>query len=352
MAGDAVSRIPRALRMALLTFSVLALELALIRWVAGQIRIAAYFTNLVLLASFLGLGLGVGLGPKRPELVRACVPVLALLALILATSEQTGLCFVRFPDTSMSLWGGDTSGTAADFALAALMMTACFWAIAIVFAMVGAAVGRLFDEMPPLEAYGADIAGSLAGTIAMSFVAWLGAPPPVWFALGALPLVVVTRSWWTLLAAVVVIGAAWYSIGSAVFSPYNRILVQPIADADARPGEYQLDVNRDFHQYLYDLKPDPDHPDEWRDFTRRVYELPFRITDGNDRTALVVAAGAGNDVAAALRSGIASVTSVDIDPRIIAIGRELHPEHPYSDPRTKPVVNDARAFFEQNPDLR
>src|SRR5205085_9790436 len=77
------------------------------------------------------------------------------------------------------------------------------------------------------------------------------------------------------------------------------------------------------------------------------YDLPFHIPI-QKRRALIVGAGTGNDVAAALRNGFADVVSVDIDPTIMNVGRALHPERPYSDPRTHPVVNDARAWFEQH----
>jgi hypothetical protein len=76
------------------------------------------------------------------------------------------------------------------------------------------------------------------------------------------------------------------------------------------------------------------------------YRFPFLLSTNKNR-ALVVGAGTGNDVAAALRAGFGEVVSVDIDPRIIAIGRAMHPERPYDDPRVVPVVNDARAYFEQ-----
>ena len=39
---------------------------------------------------------------------------------------------------------------------------------------------------------------------------------------------------------------------------------------------------------------------------------------------------------------------MEIDPLILDIGRKQHPERPYQDPRTRPIVNDARAYFEQN----
>ncbi len=40
------------------SFIVLFQELALIRWLPGQVRVLAYFPNLILLSAFLGLGVG------------------------------------------------------------------------------------------------------------------------------------------------------------------------------------------------------------------------------------------------------------------------------------------------------
>src|SRR5262249_41995062 len=39
-------------------FAVLFQELTLIRWLPGQVRVLAYFPNLILVSAFLGLGLG------------------------------------------------------------------------------------------------------------------------------------------------------------------------------------------------------------------------------------------------------------------------------------------------------
>ncbi len=60
---------------------------------------------------------------------------------------------------------------------------------------------------------------------------------------------------------------------------------------------------------------------------------------------LVVGAGTGNDVAAALRAGARHVDAVDIDPAIVEMGRRYHPERPYDDPRVRVIVNDARDAF-------
>lgn len=78
-----------------------------------------------------------------------------------------------------------------------------------------------------------------------------------------------------------------------------------------------------------------------------MYRLPFSSAP-HHRSALVVGAGTGNDVAAALRSGFTRVVAVEIDPVIYRTGRDLHPERPYSDPRVQVVISDARTFFERS----
>ncbi len=96
-----------------------------------------------------------------------------------------------------------------------------------------------------------------------------------------------------------------------------------------------------------------------RDFQRRFpaffspddvpydhYNVAFRFTDYRD-DVLIVGAGAGNDVAGALRNGAKRVTAVEIDPEIINLGRRLHPEQPYQNPKVDIFVDDARSFFKK-----
>jgi SAM-dependent methyltransferase len=189
--------------------------------------------------------------------------------------------------------------------------------------------------------------------IALAALAALDTPPVVWMAVAALPLIAMAPRPATLLAAGVVLALAALSARGAFFSPYNRLDLERWVPSGSRNlgTEWVLRANRDFHQYLYDLSDETVKSDPVRSRLQRVYELPFQA--GSRRgTALIVGAGGGNDVAAALRRGATSIVSVEIDPLILDIGRRLHPERPYSDPRVRPVVNDARAYFEQNPDER
>ncbi len=166
-----------AIKLALATFAILVLELAMIRWLATQVRIAAYFANLVLVAAFLGMGLGVGLARTRPGLARWTIPVLAVVSILLAAATPLGLTHLTFPDPAISLWGAETAGTWFQFVRSALVVLACFWGMASVFVFLGTQVGLLFEPLPPLKAYSADLAGSFAGVLAMAAVAALWAPP-------------------------------------------------------------------------------------------------------------------------------------------------------------------------------
>lgn len=335
----------------LVAFAILALELAIIRWMAQQVRLFGYLSNVLLIGSFLGLGLGIGLGARRPRLFAFTLPVLALLAAILALAGPLGLIRLSLPDDAIQMWGLAGSG---PFVRNLMIVVGLFSVVVAVFVCAGSRMGEIFSKTDSLPAYSADLGGSLAGVLAITAVAALQTSPPVWFALSVLPLAWLARRWWSWLSAGVVIFFAWLSVGEAVFSPYYRIDIDRATTVTGAP--LRLSVNRDFHQYLNDLSrkrlTDPSTDPQLRQRLQAVeqmYRFPFLVSPNKNR-ALIVGAGTGNDAAAALREGFAETVAVEIDPRIISIGRAIHPERPYDDGRVRVVVNDARAYFEQNRD--
>ncbi len=343
----------RLLQIALVTFGFLALELALIRWISSQVRVLAYFNNLILIACFLGLGLGLALGRRCSWLVHAVLPALLLLALPLAGSETIGLMQLRLPDPAIHLWGAEKTGASlAGFFGAVAIIVALFTSVAAIFCCAGGALGRLFsrcDDLPPTRSYAADLLGSLAGVLAFAVLNALSAAPPFWFLLGGIPFLLLSRNLVSSLALAGTLICAHVTTGNAVFSPYNRLEV-----FETESGLH-LSANRDNHQFIHDLsdaalareKAEGPRSHPTKAEYRRVYDLPFTLGDRPRARALVIGAGTGNDVQAALRSGYASVTSVEIDPQILAIGRQIHPEHPYADPRTHVVNDDGRAYFQR-----
>src|SRR5947209_19289600 len=63
----------------LCSFTILFVELALIRWIPAYVRALGFFTNFVLLGSFLGSGLGILQARRRFDLLTLFPVALAVL---------------------------------------------------------------------------------------------------------------------------------------------------------------------------------------------------------------------------------------------------------------------------------
>src|SRR5262245_66581695 len=70
------------LRLVLVSFLILFLEISLIRFLSTEIRIFAYVNNLVLLACFLGMGFGCCRSDAEAPLAPTTVSLTLLLMLI------------------------------------------------------------------------------------------------------------------------------------------------------------------------------------------------------------------------------------------------------------------------------
>src|ERR1700730_2982305 len=128
------------LQIGVATFAILVLELALIRWTSQQVRVFAYFNNLTLMAAFLGMGLGVAIGGRRPGLQHGTLPVLAVLSLLLGLSERLKIVYLRFPDLSIALWGSESWPDAKTFITNLLLVLFIFVLIVAVFMCAGSIV--------------------------------------------------------------------------------------------------------------------------------------------------------------------------------------------------------------------
>lgn len=344
-----------AARLLISTFGLLALELAFIRWLASQMRVFAYFGDLVLIAAFLGMGLGLGIAQKKGTLRHWVLPAVFLLSIPAAAAAMLGLTQLTFPDLSIHMWGsegalGDITCGIADartLAVSVLTVLTLFWGVAGSFVLAGVSVGHYFGQLRTLKAYGLDLLGSLLGVLIFTGVTSLGTSPPVWFLVAGLPFLYLSPRLINALCFAGLLFTTWTSVDGALFSLYNRIDLV----SQAR-GDVLLNVNHDFHQYIHDLSPErlasitDEQARRTAEGTRIVYDIPY-VAGGQPRRVLVVGAGTGNDVQAALRNGAENTTAVDIDGTILKLGEVLHPEEPYSDPSVRLVTNDGRAFLEQ-----
>jgi hypothetical protein len=354
--------------VAIFLVSVLALflEMLIIRWIGTEIRIFAYLQNTLLIACFLGLGMGLFTCRRPVALGETVIPLAFLLLLIAVPFTRGGLSSLS---QSLSLLGdlviwarAINTGPWAAAALVSLgLITVYFLLVLIVDAFVplGRLLGRLIDaHADPIHAYSANIAGSLAGTWLFVALSALYQPPVTWFLVVAVLVVGLTvyapRSRKLVVAvAVVLVPVAWYGQQvpgalKVVWSPYQKLVLRPPDRQVGEVGDYVITVNNTGYQMVEDLseartsKGGEGYPAEFRGLSQ--YDLPL-LFHPNPQRYLVVGAGAGNDVAGGLRHGVTSIVAVEIDPAIIALGRAFHPERPYAAPAVRVVNDDARSYL-------
>jgi len=317
-------------RLALASFLMLFVELALIRWTAANNLYLTHLTNFVLLASFLGIGLGFLLARSDRDLFPLAAGGLGLLVgFVLAFPVQT----VDGPD------GWVLGGALGMPALPRwLSLSVIFLLTVAVLAGLGQEVGRTFGRFPPLEAYRLDVLGSLAGIVVFAGLSFLRLPPLAWALLAAAAFVLLLgrrlRALSSVgLALVVLLLGAQSLLGGYLWSPYYKI--RAVNEAN---GSVRIDVNNTPHQTA--------HPVSQLDRDDPFYRYPYTYADRHD-DVLIIGAGTGNDVAVALDEGARRVDAVEIDPVLQKIGRERHPDRPYEDPRVSTHVDDGRAFLER-----
>jgi hypothetical protein len=352
----------RAVDLFLISFLGLFFEMLAIRWLSEEFRLFAYFKNLPLLAAFMGLGIGFALVRRRENLFPATIPLIALLCCLTLFGSRTQIFdLIRYPTQEEFVW---SLTTRSSF----LTVVTFFGAIAVFFFLTmatflpfGQLTGRLMNQFRPLTGYTINILGSLIGIWVFSAMSFLSLPPLTWFLLALLLSLWFLRGGTGVLLGSAVVAAACLGLlfvyqGESMWSPYYRIDVHEVTlgsegstEPDVQWG-HRLIVNQDYHQKALDLSPEfvarYGHLSPDVEVAQRAYDLPYDFFDSGD--VLVVGAGAGNDVASALRHGAAHVDAVEIDPKIARLGLDLHPERPYESPRVALVVDDARSYFEKS----
>jgi len=327
----------KSLALFWVSFLILFCELALIRWIPGQVRLLAYFTNFILLASFLGMGVGCLTADHR----RNYLPLFPILLLCL-------ILLVKF----IPPFGLDVSTEQTEYMSGPhpyvknldihLVLGGFFILTALVFVPLGQIMGRYFTELPRIRAYTVNVAGSLIGIAAFSYGSFLGIPPLFWFVIvcvGTLPFLFRYRVP-LIVIQMILLGMVLFLINQIdanfIWSPYYKIEVVRLLDKNTRKvAGYELYTNHDYHQSVLDMRRPA--------IARDILIFPFKTF--NPKRVLVIGSGSGNDVAAALASGVQSVDAVEIDPKIVELGKQLHPNQPYLDPRVKVTVTDGRAFY-------
>lgn len=327
-------------RLVFASFLMLFVELSLIRWLGANVVHLSYFSNFVLLGSFLGIGLGFlrAAGPDAPDRPTALYSPVVLLGLLgfvsaypVSVNRASGqlIFFTSLSTSGPPIW---------------LTLPGIFLAVAAVLAGPGEIVGACFRQLPRLDAYRFDLVGSLAGIVAFAVLSFLGAPPLVWFGVVVALFIALIGKLGSAVTVAVAAGVLLMLVyplrhdRGVFWSPYYKVSTTVVSDGNNGVA-WNVDVNGVPHQRLTSAatraKEEP-----W-------YLEPYHRIPTTPKNVLIVGAGTGTDVAIALAQGVQHIDAVEIDPTLLRFGRQHNPDSAYSDPRVSAHVNDGRAFLEQ-----
>jgi SAM-dependent methyltransferase len=342
----------QAINLFLVGFLVLFFELASIRWFAAYVVFLQFFTNVVLIASFLGMSCGCLAARQRRDWL-GYFPFIAVGAVVTALAVLA--VYHRWSGLSIDV-GGQASpqevffGTeyrnpdVAQFVVPIEAVAAAFFVlIALMFVGLGQVLGRAFDAYPDrVLGYTLNIGGSLAGIVGFSAISFMQAPPVVWFLITCAGVAYLLHQAGSLtrfralalvaLALGPAVPSDWFrqEVHSTRWSPYYMV------DHDIASG--QITVNTIGHQQMVPFAS-----------AGSSYSLIHLLREHSGgppfRDVLTIGAGSGNDLAHALRFGASQIDAVEIDPVIQDIGRNYHPDHPYHDARVISHLDDGRHFL-------
>jgi spermidine synthase len=323
---QATSRKTLRINLFLTSFIVLFFELACIRWVPAQVTYLGFFINFVLMAIFLGTGIGI-LAGKRPNLWLPPFPLVLFIFVFIVSRFDFEL---KILSNDVLYYGASEFVTGnQNF----LILPLIFSLVTITVLPLGRSLGRLLNSLPPLEAYSIDILGSLAGIALFFVMSYFSLQPIIWFGLIALIYVLLKHPKELIISGPLLLGTLytiWFLGLNSQWSPYYRI--------QAFPNDYgglSISVNNTGHQMMTTL-------DNKENFYYQVYDsfAPRKFDN-----VMIIGAGSGMDVALALHEGAKQIDAVEIDPILYKLGKEFNPQLPYSDPRVHVVINDGRAFL-------
>jgi SAM-dependent methyltransferase len=331
---------------------VLFLELTCIRWFAAYVIFLQFFTNVVLIASFLGMSCGCLAAHRRQDWLAyfptiAVGTVLAALLSYAAYHYWSGFVVdVGGQQSPQEVFFGTEyrDPDVAKFVVPIEAVAALFFVlIALMFVGLGQVLGRAFDAYPNrVFGYALNIGGSLVGIVGFSVVSFLQVPPAVWFLVSCAGVAYLLHQAGSLTAVRVValvglvlavgVQGDWFhrQTQETHWSPYYMI------NHDI-PGR-AINVNSIAHQYMVPFS-----------IAGAPYSLIHLLQRHSGGAAfgdvLVIGAGSGNDLAHALKYDAKQIDAVEIDPVIQNIGRAYHADRPYQDARVIPHLDDGRHFL-------
>jgi hypothetical protein len=329
----------------LISFLILYFELVCIRWVSSTVTYVGLFSNIILLAAFLGIGVGCTLSGRKLRLLDHFPVAVFFFVLLFSVGAFRSTIYSR---ALFATAGGLLTFTpgAGVFLNPSLMLILIFAFVSLLFIPLSQEMGLLFRRFKPLSAYSLNVGGSLAGICAFTAMSYLSLGPVWWFgtfylllfAFKALhePSSTFTINFWIFLP--VTLMCLTYgleevaapneldvpSVPQVYWSPYYRI--DKIGDI--------ITVNKIGHQTIR-VPPQME----------TVQYPPRYLINRTFDDVLIIGSGTGTDTALALFFNASRIDAVEIDPLIIKLGQRYHPARPYFDPKVTVINDDARSYL-------
>jgi SAM-dependent methyltransferase len=336
-------------RLFLTSTTLLFVELLVIRWIPANVIYVGFFSNFLLMASFLGIGLGIVYG--RSE-VRFPLSPFTLILFGLVSVVLKAQLNIKFQSGDQVFFGLELNHSAdANFAVLPILMAS----VVALMTALATPLGGLFRSMSPLRAYAIDIGGSLTGIAGFGLMSAAGLEPATWFSVAAVLLTALALgkgiTAWSAVPASAMAGVLLLVFGASgrdLWSPYYRITTYN--DTGQIVSAHQQSSDTPHHIFVSGIphqSMDSVDVSVSSDLQGQIYRwLPDRTFE----RVLIIGAGSGTDSALALYEGSSRIDAVEIDPVIARIGKEFHPDHPYDDPRVTVHIDDGRAFLRRSSD--
>src|SRR5207245_1886869 len=253
------------------------------------IRIFAYFKNFVLVACFLGFGLGCYLSRRRANLLAMLVPLLSLTLIVTLPWPGLRVLMRSIPafvgaSSESNLWGAPAEFSFPLLAAAIAVIVPIFSLICFSLIPLGQLVGWYLENSGSgILAYTLNVLASLLGILLYTLLCFFYQPPVMWFLVAGLVMAFLVWKlprlrWLTALSSMDMVGVLSFGIeehGQVYWSAYLKFTFPPPSDAGR-------------------------------------------------------------------------VTAVEIDPLILKLGEKYHLEKPYGSPRVRAVRDDARSYVQNS----
>lgn len=291
-------------------------------------------------AALLGFGLGLAVGKRKPMRLPHTLFFLLVQWAVFGAAMLLDVGVLTSPISDTAFFGIPMARDLAQSMNAVCFIGLVFLVHALALVPMGQVAGGLLARVSPLQGVGFALTGLMSGGLLFAACAHWGAAMAVVFAVALSVLCAVLGSAYCLsggLAAIALLFAVFSggdgrAFTTAVASAYQDLTVR------AGRGESRVDVSS---QGL-PLQSAFEFANGQLGAMR--FDMPFQFSR-EVADVLVIGAGLGNEVAAALRRGAGRVDAIESDPVVLELGEAFHPEKPYDDKRVHFTSTDPRLFL-------